>query len=260
MKEAIDRGVCRRDEVFITSKLWNNAHGEPQFTRSLDESLKGLGIEQLDLYLIHWPVAFVGKVTMPKKFDQYLSREQSPLPDTWALMEAAQQAGKVRSIGVSNFAAHHIEEVIGNGTVPPAVNQVECHPYFSQRPLLDACARHNIPLTAYSPLGSSDASGKRAAKGIASVMADPVVLGIAETHGCSVAQILIAWAVQRGTIVIPKSANPERIAQNFAAGEMELAALEMQAIDNLERGLRYIDGTFFCGDNSPYDLAELWGN
>ncbi|MCL4144590.1 UNVERIFIED_CONTAM: hypothetical protein GTU68_028024 [Idotea baltica] len=230
VQQAIDKGVCRRDEIFITSKLWNNAHSQPRFTKSLDQSLTALGVDQIDLYLIHWPVA-----------------EAAPLTETWALMEQAARAGKVRSIGVSNFAPHHIEEVIASGSIPPAVNQVECHPYFNQKRLLDACAAHDIKLTAYSPLG------------IPSIMADPVVADIAAKHEATNAQILIAWAVQRGTIVIPKSANPERIAQNIAAGDLALDTNEMQAIDALERGLRYIDGKFFCGEGSPYTLEELWG-
>lgn len=259
LKQAIDRGVCQREDVFITSKLWNNAHSEPRFSQALEESLAALGVEQIDLYLVHWPVAFIDSVTLPKTFDEYLSAEQCPRAETWALMEAAQRAGKVRSIGVSNFAAHHIEDLLAKGSVPPAVNQVECHPYFNQASLLDACNRHDIRLTAYSPLGSADPKGKRAAKGIPSIMADPQVEAIAKTHGASIAQVLIAWAVQRGTVVIPKTVNPARIAENLAAGNLTLEPGEMETINALDRGLRYIDGTFFCGDNSPYTLEELWG-
>jgi alcohol dehydrogenase (NADP+) len=259
LKLAFDQGVVKRDEVFITSKLWNNAHGEPGFSKAIDQTLGALGLEYVDLYLIHWPVAFVNKVTMAKTPEQYLSAEQCPLSDTWALMEAAQKAGKARSIGVSNCAAHHIEEILAKGSIKPVMNQVECHPYFAQASLLESCNSHGIHLTAYSPLGSSDAGGKRAAKGIPSIMGDETVADIASHHNATQAQILIAWAIQRGSVVIPKSVTPSRIEENRAAEDITLNADDMQAIDALERDLRYIDGTFFCGDNSPYSLEQLWG-
>jgi len=259
IKAAIRAGEVRREELWVTSKLWNSDHARADVTPALERTLGDLGLEYLDLYLIHWPIAFRPGVVFPEHAGEYLGIEQAPISQTWAGMEQAVSSGLCRNIGVSNFSRSKIEKLLDTATIRPAVNQVESHPYLAQQDLLQWCNEQDIVLTAYSPLGSGDRAEAMKRADEPALLKDPVILSIAEQHGLSAGQVLIAWALNRGTSVIPKSSNPDRLRENFAAGEASLSAAAMREIDNLDRGYRFVDGTFFTGRGSPYSLDDLWG-
>ena len=203
---AIAESGIDRSDLFITSKVWNSDQGFDATLRAYDKALEKLGLEQLDLYLIHWPT--------PER-DLYL--------DTWRALERIHAEGRVRAIGVSNFQPAHLDRLVAASEVVPAVNQVELHPALQNRDVIAANARHGIATEAWSPLAQG------------AVLRDPAVVAIAEAHGVSAAQAVLRWHLQQGRIVIPKSVTPARIAENFDVFGFELTADELDAIDALER-------------------------
>lgn len=258
LQASITAGEASREELWITSKLWNFNHLRADVVPGLKNTLSDLRLDYLDLFLVHWPVAHKPGVVFPETPDGFLSLEEAPLAETWAGMEEACQAGLCRHIGVSNFSVKKISGLLETASVRPAVNQVECHPYFPQRDLLQFCRAHDIVLTAYSPLGSGDRPARIKREDEPVLLEDPVIREVAERHKLTPGQVLIAWALQRGTSVIPKSSNPGRLKENFAAGSATLDDDAMAAIDGLDRGYRYVDGSFWCPPGSPYTLEELW--
>ncbi|HYG42294.1 MAG TPA: aldo/keto reductase [Bordetella sp.] len=201
-------GLGRKD-MFITTKLWNDRHGYDQAQQAMDESLGKLGLAYVDLYLIHWPVA---------GSDKYL--------DAWRALVAMKEDGRARSIGVSNFPQAQLQRLIDETGVAPAVNQVELHPGFAQRPLRAFHAEQGIATEAWSPLGQG------------TVMQDKTLTALAEKYGKSVAQVTLRWHLQNGLIAIPKSITPARIRANIDVLDFELSADDMNAIDNLPEGAR----------------------
>ncbi|KAK9321841.1 NADP-dependent oxidoreductase domain-containing protein [Lipomyces orientalis] len=205
-----DSGVPR-GTIFLTSKLWSTGH--TRVAEDLEVSLKNLGVDYLDLYLMHWPVTLNPKgnhpllPTTPSGARDLLPEEEWNYIKTWEAMQALLGTGKVKSIGVANFSTHHLEQLDSahTTTVVPAVNQVEMHPYNPQEKLVKYCNEKGIHLTAYSPLGSTSAP----------LQEEAVVKTVGERLGQSPAQVLISWAIWRGTSVIPKSVTPSRIASNF---------------------------------------------
>jgi L-glyceraldehyde reductase len=235
------------------------SHRPDRVEKALDVTLKNLGVSYLgkfthcrqfdaifsirkivskfqldtDLYLIHWPVAFKPTDDLfPTTPDGKTALDEGvTIAETWAAMEKLLETGKVKAIGVSNFTISAIEKLLKTAKVTPAVNQVELHPYLPQNDLLDYAKEHNIHLTAYSPLGNNLAGATR-------VVEDPTVVKIAEKLGKTPAQVLISWAAQRGTSVIPKSVTPSRIESNFQ--DFELAKEDFDTINQLEsKGVRY---------------------
>jgi len=203
--EAIRAAGVPRSELFITSKLRNGAHKRDAALRAFDDTMKKLGIEQLDLFLIHWPV--------PSQ-DKYV--------EAWKALIELQQAGRIKSIGVSNFNRDHLERIIGETGVVPVANQIELHPRFQQRALRDFHALHNIHTESWSPLGSGR------------LLSDPTIAGIAGKHGKSAAQTIIRWHLQQGLIVIPKSIHQDRIAANFDVFDFELDAEDLKTIAGMD--------------------------
>jgi 2,5-diketo-D-gluconate reductase A len=203
--QAIKSSGLGRGEVFVTSKLRTSHQGYDSALRSFEETLERLGLDYLDLFLIHWPAP---------KHDRYV--------ETWKAFIEIQKSGKVRSIGVSNFLPEHIDRIVGETGVSPAVNQIELHPYYQQRDMRDYHAAKSIVIESYSPLGSG------------SVLEDETIAGIAKAHGRSVAQIIIAWHLQQGLVVLPKTATLERVAQNFDVLDITLSPEEIAAIDGLD--------------------------
>ncbi|WP_328477386.1 aldo/keto reductase [Actinoplanes sp. NBC_00393] len=195
-----------RDELFITTKLWNSDQGYDETLRAFDASVARLGLDVLDLYLIHWPTPKRGK---------YL--------DSWRALEQLYQQGRVRAIGVSNFLPEHLRAVADLGGTIPAVNQIEVHPQLQQRDAQEVNTELGVITEAWSPLAQ------------AGVLDDPAVTSIADAHDRTPAQVVLRWHVQQGRIVIPKSVTPDRIRQNLALFDFELTAEEMSAIDALER-------------------------
>ena len=207
---AIARSGLPREDLFITTKLANDAHGYDNAMRAFDESMRKLALDQLDLYLIHWP---------RPAHDQYV--------ETWRAFEKLQADGRVRAIGVSNFQPAHLRRLIDETGTVPAVNQIELHPYLVQADLRAVDAEHGIATEAWSPL----------AKG-GDLLADPVVTGVAAKYGRTPAQVVLRWHLQLGNVVIPKSVTPSRVAENIAVFDFELADEDMAALAALDRGLR----------------------
>ena len=256
--EVLAGGTVTRDELWVTSKLWNDSHRHEDVVPALKKTLADLRLDYLDLFLIHWPLAHQPGVGFPSKAEEWLGPDEAPLAGTWAAMEEAVNAGLCRYIGVSNFSVRKIESLLGSATIRPAANQVESHPFLAQDELLEYCREQGMVFTAYSPLGSGDRAEAFKKPDEPQPLADPVVTRVAERHGLSTAQVLIAWAIQRGTSVIPKSANPGRLAQNFAAGEVVLGDDDMAQLAALDHGYRFVSGEFWPFEGSAYSLEGLW--
>ncbi|RWM12335.1 MAG: aldo/keto reductase [Mesorhizobium sp.] len=207
--DAIRAAGVPRNELFITSKLRNGAHQRDAALRAFDDTMQKLGIDRIDLFLIHWPVP-----------------SQNKYVEAWQTLVELQKAGRIKSVGVSNFNQDHLERIIGETGVTPVVNQIELHPRFQQRDKRDFHKKHNIHIESWSPLGSGR------------LLSDPTLEKLAKKHGKSVAQVTIRWHLQEGLIVIPKSIHQERIAGNFDVFDFELDADDMQTI----RGLDSADG------------------
>ena len=252
-------GDVKREELWVTSKLWNHSHRNDDVLPALKQTLADLRLDYLDLFLIHWPVAHQPGVTFPETPDQFMSLDDVPLAETWAAMEEAVDQGLARHIGVSNFRPGKIDEVLGRARIKPAVDQVECHPYLAQNELLAYLREHGTVLTAYSPLGSPDRPDRLRKDEEPKPFEEPVTRSIADRLGATPAQVLIAWALHRGTSVIPKSANADRLRQNFEAQHIRLSDEDMATLNGLDRGYRFIDGSFWTPEGSPYTLADLWG-
>jgi alcohol dehydrogenase (NADP+) len=257
LEEVMQAGLVTRNELWITSKLWNNAHAREEVPIALKKSLADLRLEYLDLYLIHWPVATRPDVIFPMKADDFFSLAEMPLNETWAGMEDCVESGLVKHIGVSNCSIKKIEE-LSSAKIRPEVNQIELHPYLQQDEMLSYCNVNNIYLTAYSPLGSLDRPDVMKGANEPSLIENPVVGKIAQAHGCSAAQVLLRWAIERGTSVIPKSTNPGRLAENLEVANLKLDNQEMAELAKLEMGFRYVNGEFWTMEGSPYTLTELW--
>jgi len=204
--QAIAESGITRDELFITSKVWNSDQGFEETLAAYDASLEKLGLEYLDLYLIHWPAPANGRFI-----------------ETWKALEKLYADGRVRAIGVSNFEPGHLEQLLTEAAVVPAVNQVELHPALQNLAVQDFDAAHGIVTEAWSPLAQGAA------------LKDPSVLAIAEAHGRTPAQVILHWHLQQGRVVIPKSVTPSRIAENLDVFGFELSAEELRAVDALEK-------------------------
>lgn len=259
LKEAFDKGLVKREDVFVTSKLWNNRHQRDQVSKGLEQTLKDLKLDYLDLYLIHWPISLKSDVKFPEKGEDFLTYKEVPLEETWAGMEEIKEKGKARHIGVSNFNISKLKEIMANASENPEMNQIELHPYLPQNKLVEFCKSHGLGITAYSPLGSSDRPKARRKEDDPVLMEDPTINDLAKRNKCTPAQLLIAYILHRELVVIPKSANKDRIKQNLEAAKVKLSAEEMNLIHKVGHKFRYIDGTFFTEvPGSPYGATDLW--
>ncbi len=241
-------GKVKREDVFITSKLWNTEHAPDDVVRACQYALKDLQLDYLDLYLMHWSVATLPEEGMiqlnargePTHADGSLMVKSVSVRETWEAMEGLMKAGLVRAIGVANFGAPAILDLLTYAKTRPAVNQIELHPYHQQSKLVEFCQHRDIAVTAFSPLGSSG-NVRAWGKGDPIVIEDRVIIDIAQTHQKTTAQVLIRWAMQRGTVVIPKSVTPVNIKSNMEVFDFELSSAEMELIRGLDRHHRYVD-------------------
>lgn len=205
--KAINQSPLKREEVFATSKVWNSEQGYESTLKAFDQSLKNLGFDYLDLYLIHWPV-------------------KGKYKDTWRALEYLYKQGRIRAIGVSNFLKHHLEDLLQSVEIIPMVNQVEFHPYLIQQELLDYCKEKQIQYEAWSPLMKGE------------IFSVDIVNQIADKYGKTPAQVVLRWDLQKGVITIPKSVRKERIVANAQLFDFELSQEDMALIDSLDKNYR----------------------
>jgi alcohol dehydrogenase (NADP+) len=257
--DTLQSGQVKREELWITSKLWNNAHAKKHVRPALEKTLRELQLDYLDLFLIHWPVHFQANVMFPRRPEEYIAPAAIPIGETWQAMESLVEKGLCRYIGVCNFNLGRLQELKRQASIQPLMNQIELHPYLQQVEMLEYCKASGTLLTAYSPLGSGDRPAGMKKADEPSLLAHPTIIEIAAKNSCSPGQVLLAWALARGTVVIPKSVNPGRLRENLAAADLSLGPGDIQAINALEAGYRYVDGSFFTSPGSPYTTQDLWG-
>jgi len=233
-------GTVKREDLFITSKLWNTSHSKASVLPALKTTLQALSLDYLDLYLIHWPTGYKeGGEIFPLDKDGKTIYSDVDYVETWLAMEELLGTGLVRSIGVSNFNKEQLERVLHAGSVVPANNQVEAHPELPQKKLFDFCQSKGISVTAYSPLGSPDRPWAAADAPV--LMQHPTVLAIAKAHNKTAAQVLIAFQIQRGFICIPKSVTKSRIESNINVFDFTLSAEDLASLEAMDCNGRVVD-------------------
>lgn len=248
LKEAFDTGLVKREELFITTKLWNSDHGH--VVEACKDSLKKLQLDYLDLYLVHFPVATrhtgVGTTDSALGEDGVLDIDTTiSLETTWHAMEGLVSSGLVRSIGISNYDIFLTRDCLAYSKIKPAVNQIETHPYFQRDSLVKFCQKHGICVTAHTPLGGAAANTEWF--GTVSCLDDQALKGLAEKYKKTAAQIALRWGIQRNTVVIPKTSKLERLKENFQVFDFELSKDDADLISNMDKKYR---------TNQP---AKFWG-
>lgn len=242
LKRVFDEGLATRADVFITSKLANAKHAPEDVEPACRQTLADLGLEYLDLYLMHWPVS--------RSFTQDPATfVDIPFVDTWRAMEELVRKGLVRNIGVSNFTVKKLTTLLASATIKPAVNQVEIHPLFQQRPLVKFCREHDIAVNAYRPLCF--------VKGKQSLVDNEVIKKIAAKHGKTSAQVILRWGIQMDFVVIPKSSNPVRMAENIGAELFSLDESDLAEIAKLDVHFRSCTASTLFGNMTE---SEFWDN
>jgi methylglyoxal/glyoxal reductase len=207
INEAIEAGLVTREELFVTSKVWNDGLSYDETIAAYEESLRKMGLDYLDLYLIHWP----GK-------DKYM--------ESWKALESLYKDGRIKAIGVSNFQVHHLEHLLEGAEITPVINQIEFHPKLIQTEVRDFCRKHNIQVEAWSPLMNAE------------LLSNETIKGIAQSHGKSPAQVILRWDLQHGVITIPKSMTESRIQENISIYDFELTSEQMEQLDALNEDFR----------------------
>ena len=253
LQETFTSGLVKREELFITSKLWNNNHAPEHVEEALRKTLHDLRLDYLDLYLIHWPIALKHDIEYPRQASDLLSLEECPLTETWKAMEQKQAKGLCRHIGVSNFSIPKLKELIAVAKNKPEMNQVEMHPYLQQNELFRFCQSEGIYLTAYSPLGRN-----LPIKNKPGLTNEPIIIDLAKKYNCTPAQIIIAWGVQRGIVIIPKSVHPERIKENIKSLDINISPEDMTKIATLDSHTRMTDGSAWIFPDGPYTMKNIW--
>ncbi len=256
LARVFESGVCRREEVWITSKLWNTYHAAEHVRLAVERSLHDLRLDYLDLYLMHFPIAlkFVPIdlryppewVYDPESPEPRMELVPVPIRETWGAMEQLVRDGLVRNIGVCNFNCSLLRDLLSSVEIAPAVLQIERHPYLTQAKLLRFCQQERIAVTAFSPLGAASYFSLAMAEKGESVLEQATLRDLASQHGKTPAQVVLRWGVQHGTVVIPKTSRPDRLRENLALFDFELTDEAMQSIDRLNRNRRFNDPGDFC--------------
>lgn len=254
--DALSRGVVKREDIFVTSKLWvSKAHPE-LVAPSLAQTLADLQLAYVDLYLVHWPFFLTAGSAFPPPPENLLGYSPGTYAAVWREMEAAVAGGKARAIGTSNMSAKKLAALLEVAAVKPAVNQVESHPFLAQNKLVAWSAARGIVTTAYSPLGSPDRPPRLICEGDPAPMHDATVLAVAEKHKRTAAQVLLRWQLQRGVVAIPKSVTPARIASNFDVFSFALDAEDLGKLATLDRNHRLVKGKNWCKEGEEWE--SLW--
>ena len=253
---AIADGLCRREDLWITSKLWNTFHRQEHVQAACKKSLDDLGIEYFDLYLVHFPIA-LKYVDFNDRYppewifnpgDEHPAMELDavPLSETWGAMEGLVEGQLARKIGICNYSAVLLHDLMSYARIKPAMLQIESHPYLTQEALVRTAQSYNIAITAFSPLGALSYVSLDMATAGDSVLAEPVVIKAAERAGATPAQVVLRWGVQRGTAVIPKITKIERLVENLTLLNFSLTDEEMSSISALDQNRRFNDPGVFC--------------
>lgn len=255
IQNAISAGICKREDLFITSKLWNTFHSPEHVQAACQKSLDDLGLDYLDLYLIHFPISL--KYVSPS--DRYppewihdpsiqnpkMELINVPVSETWGAMEKLLDQGLVKNIGLSNWNCQGLRDIFSYAKIKPAVLQIELHPYLGQQRLVQYAQSLGMVVTAFSPLGHGESYSALGYDKVAAIR-EPTVVDIAKTLGVTPAQVVLRWGLQRGCSVIPKSENEGRIKENLDILAFQLSPVDMERINKLERNLRFNDPGHFC--------------
>jgi diketogulonate reductase-like aldo/keto reductase len=246
LHKGIDMGMLKREDVFVTTKLWNDDHDRVE--DAMDDSLKKFGLEYVDLWLMHWPVA-----------GNDGDKVDPPLKDTWQRMEKQFDAGKAKAIGISNFSVKKLKDLLSYARIKPAVVQVESHVFWHNQDVIDFCKSEGVVVEAYSPLASDDSAPMFDRKDDPSIFSNPTVKEVAEKLGKSPAQVVLRWGLQRGTVVIPKASTDEHLKNNLDILDWELSDEDFKSLSGLQPQRRMVDGSIFCGDDKPYkEPSQIW--
>lgn len=268
IKRALDDGLCQRDDLWVTSKLWNTYHAKEHVSLALERTLSDLQLEYLDLYLIHFPIAleFVPLDTRyppewvfdPDAASPMMKTSNVPLSDTWAAMEEMRSRGLTKQIGVCNYTSGLLHDLMSYAKHKPDVLQIESHPYLTQERLIRLAENYGIAVTAFSPLGASSYFELDMAETGESVLDTKVVKKISDDMGKTPAQVVLRWGIQRGTSVIPKSTRVERMRENLDVFDFELSNEDMASINALNINRRFNDPGHFCEDafNTFYPIYD----
>jgi D-xylose reductase len=256
IRQAINNGICSRKDLWLTSKLWNTFHRQEHVREACEKTLADLGVDYLDLYLVHFPIAlkYVPIAERyppewlfdPKAEQPIMEIDPVPLMETWRAMEELVRAGLVRNIGVCNYNSALLHDLMSYAEIKPSMLQIESHPYLTQARLIQLARDYDMAVTAFSPLGAGSYVSLSMASEQDSVLSQRLILDIASRVQRSPAQVVLRWGIQRGTSVIPKTSRVERLSENLAVFDFTLSNEDMAAISALNQNMRFNDPGAFC--------------